>query len=68
MGGVAAAVIPAISVVDEDAIGVDEAGAIPVVDEDATLVAIAGMRVEGRKTPYLLTWSCMLPIDKKIPP
>ena len=43
-----------ISVVDEDAIGVDEAGAISVVDEDATPELIADTRVEGRKTPHLL--------------
>ena len=44
----------AISLVDEDAIGVDEAGAISVVDEDSTPELIAGARVKGRKTPHLL--------------
>ena len=44
----------AISVVDKDAIGVDEADAISVVDEDSTPELIAGARVKGRKTPHLL--------------
>ena len=44
----------AISVVDEDTIGVDEAGAVSVVDENATPDRLAGARVEGQKTPHLL--------------
>ena len=45
----------AIAVVDEGMIGVDEADAIAVVDEDLTPDCLAGARVEGRKTPHLLT-------------
>ena len=45
----------AIAVVDEDTIGVDEVDPIAVVDEVSTPDRLAGARVEGRKTPYLLT-------------
>ena len=45
----------AIAVVGEGTIGVDEADAISVVDEDSTPDRLAGTRVEGRKTPHLLT-------------
>ena len=45
----------AIAVVDEGTIGVDEADAIAVADEGSTSDRLAGARVEGRKTPHLLT-------------
>ena len=51
-----------IAAVDEDMIGVDEVDSIAAVDEDtigvddvSTPTRLAGARVEGRKTPYLLT-------------
>ena len=44
-----------IAVVDEGTIGVDEVDPIVVVDEVSTPDRLAGARVEGRKTPYLLT-------------
>ena len=47
--------VEAIAVVDEDMIGVDEVDPIAVVDEDSTPDRLAGARVEGRKTPHLLT-------------
>ena len=52
----------AITVVDEDTIGVDEVDPIATVDEDtigvddvSTPTRLAGARVEGRKVLYLLT-------------
>ena len=44
-----------IVVVDEVTIGVDEVDPIVVVDEVSTPDRLMGARVEGRKTPYLLT-------------
>ena len=44
-----------IVVVDEGMIGIDEVDPIIVVDEVSTPDRFAGARVEGRKTPYLLT-------------
>ena len=44
-----------IIIVDEVTIGVDEVDPIVVVDEVSTPERLAGARVEGRKTPYLLT-------------
>ena len=44
-----------IAVVDEGTIGVDEADPIAIVDEDSTPGRLVGARVEGQKTPHLLT-------------
>ena len=44
-----------IAVVDEDTIGFDEVDLISVVDDVSTPDRLAGARVEGRKTPHLLT-------------